>query len=166
MNETAAAVDESNPNTRVFLEALAENPFDKMNRDVFADHLEECGDVKRAMLLRNGFVVMTPFDLDAAKTLRKCNFAPATADKRFARELGEWVLGNDNCPPNLSPRRYLWMWCLLRRYRRSVPTGSIKAEAEKRYEGYLKLLDLHRKKPQARQVTKKTDMRPSMFDDQ
>jgi len=131
-------------NTAAFFAQLHEDPFDPTTRAVFADYLEERGDTERAEQLRKGLIPLTGFDDMAVECLTSCNFAPATWDKRFASDLGARALEK---PPAFTPKQYLWMWVLLRRYRKSVRVKRVRDEAERRYNRYVELLDLKHLKP-------------------
>lgn len=149
-------------NTSAFFKSLQDNPFDPMTRAVFADYLEERGDTERAEQLRKGLIPLTGFDEIAAACLCSCNFAPATWDKRFARDLGQRAAEK---PPAFTPKQYLWLWVLLRRYRKSVRVERVRDEAERRYNHYVELLDLKHLKPAMVKRKPRMNDQTTLFDE-
>lgn len=121
-----------NDTGKAMLAMLHANPLDSVHRLVFADWCDENGEEWAAKPLREGRVPLQRLDCVAVEVLKSCRFAPATWDKRFARDLP-----NDaGRGASLTPRQYLWLWILLRKYRRSVTHDAIRAEAEKRNKPY------------------------------
>ena len=128
------------------LAKVHDNPFDETNRLVLADMLDEAGQPERADALRRGRIPLTKVDSVASVCLGNCRFAPATFDKRFARDIASLAR---QANPSLTPRQWLFMWLLLHRYRRSVNVERIKVLAEERYPRVVELLDLkHVKVPE------------------
>ena len=123
-----------------WLDALHANPLDTSHRLVMADWCDENGYEWAAGPLRKGRMPLFTLDTQAIVALKNCNYAPATWDKKFASQLEpvEW---------SLTPRQYLWLWILLRKYRRSVRDAGIREEAEKRYEAYKSLHEAGMVKP-------------------
>lgn len=125
-------MDESNQMIDKFLKILHDNPFDKTERLIFADWCDENGHEWAAKPLRENRIPLFMPDCIAIVELKNCAFAPATWDKKFARNL-------EPVNMSLTPRQYLWLWILLRKYRRSVRNQTIKEEAERRYKRYVAL---------------------------
>ena len=166
-------MNEADPICRSMLQAFDEQPFSKMRRGVLADYLEEYGGelgAEKAAILRNGDVPMTDFARNAALALGGCSFAPATWDKRFARDIYSRVhaavLGGK--VPSLTTKQYLWMVILLWRYRRTADKCYVKW-AEKHYNRAVELLDIAHLKPLDRHLSGKrkghTDTRTFLFDE-
>jgi len=153
---------EHDDNTIAFLQSLHENPFDPVTRMVFADYLEENGDMPRAELLRKGLIPLIEFDLMAVANLAGCRFAPATWDKRFARDLDTRAKQE---PPAFTPKQYLWLWVLLRRYRKSVRSTLVRDEAERRYDRYVEMLDLGWVKPAMRKRKPRMNDQTTLFNE-
>lgn len=149
-------------NRESFFASLQDNPFQPVTRAVFADYLDEDGDMERAEQLRKGLIPLTEFDEVAVACLASCNFAPATWDKRFARDLASRAEAK---PPALTPKQYLWLWVLLRRYRKSVRVERIRDEAERRYNRYVELLDLAWVKPTMRKRKPRMNDQTTLFDE-
>lgn len=79
------------------LDELHNNPFSKDVRLVLADILDESGDTERAEILRRGNIPLFAEDQAAAIALGNCNFAPATFDKKFARDIATRAKGYVEC---------------------------------------------------------------------
>lgn len=121
-----------------FIAALQENPMDQLHRLVYADWLEEHGDEERATLLREGKIPLTEVDESAVYQLGHCHFSPGIWDKRFVRSLEQAA---NVKVPHVTPRMYLFLYILCRKYRRQIKPRcpSIVALAEARYERYYAL---------------------------
>ena len=120
------------------LAVVHDDPFNETNRLILSDMLDEAGQPERADALRRGRIPLTEVDSVASVCLENCRFAPATWDKRFARDIASAARQEH---PSLTPRQWLWMWVLLHRYRRSVNVERIKVLAEERHEKFRPLID-------------------------
>lgn len=149
-------------NAKAFLQSLHDNPFNPVTRAVFADYLEQNSDMERAEQLRKGLIPLTEYDLMAVSYLANCNFAPATWDKRFARDLAARA---ESRPPAFTPKQYLWLWVLLRRYRKSVGSARVREDAERRYDRYVDMLDLGWIKPAMRKRKPRMNDQTTLFDE-
>ena len=134
------------------LAVVHNDPFNETNRLVLADMLDEAGQPERADALRRGRIPLTETDSVASVCLGNCRFAPATFDKRFARDIASLAR---QANPSLTPRQWLFMWLLLHRYRRSVNVELIKVLAAERYPRVVELLDLKHVKVPERRLTKR-----------
>lgn len=143
---------------------MQDNPFDANRRGILADMIEENDQIWQAAALRAGRIPLTGFDSVAAYQLGNCRFAPATFDKRFARDIASAVAQDQ---PSLTPRQWLWMWVLLHRYRKSVGNANVKERAKRRYNRCIELLDVKHLKPIERRLTVPTQegyLQATMFD--
>lgn len=148
----------------VAISRMQDNPFDADCRSILADMLEENDRIWQANALRAGRIPLTGFDEIAARELGNCRFAPATFDKRFARDIFSRAAQTE---PSLTPRQWLWMWVLLHRYRKSVQNDRVKAAAKERYNRCIELLDVKHLKPTERRLTvptQKVVLQETMFD--
>lgn len=146
-----------------FIKQLQDNPFSKVIRDIFADWLSEHGDMEREAILRAGNIPLTELDESAVRQLMYSRIPRSSFDKRFSRNVASKV--DMDLTPWLTPKQYLWLWVMLHRYRRSVKDAGIRGEAERRYDDYIKLLDMAWLKPNKRRRTKKTSDLTTLFDD-
>lgn len=64
---------------------------------------------------------MTEAELRAARTLSSCRFAPATFDRRFARDVAAFP-----AEAVLTPKQRACLWRLVHRYRRQLPAGVVR----------------------------------------
>lgn len=149
-----------------FLEVIGENPFAAAPKLIFADWLDEHGEDAKAERLRKGFIPLEGYDRIAVVALSMCRFAPATWDKRFARNMAERLAEEekDRLFACVTPKEFCWVWVLCRRYRRTLRHDRAKEIAEARHNRYVELLDLSWLKPAKRIRTKKTDDRQFLFD--
>lgn len=148
----------------VAIARMQDNPFSSECRNILADMIEENDQIWQAKALRAGRIPLTEFDQTAAYQLGGCNFAPATFDKRFARDISGRAAQAEPC---LTPRQWLWMWVLLHRYRKSVLHANVKARAKERYSRCIELLDLKHLKPIDRRLivpTQELFLQATMFD--
>ena len=153
----------SDPTFKALLEAVRDDPFSKTNRLILADFVEEHRPIGMAAVvsLREGRIPLLSFEIQCAKALGCCNFAPATWDKRFAYSIADRATSKYD----LSPKQYLWMWVLLRRYRKSVKDDEIKKAAGERYNRCVELLDIKHLKPINRRTHKQTEMQATLLDE-
>ena len=164
------------PTFQALYAAFHEAPFSRSCAGVLADWCEENGgDLGQtwAGILREKRVPLTTFETLAAEALGRCSFAPRTFDKRFGRSIADSVIDASvvrRWVPSLTVKQYLWMWILLRRYRRTVPKGEIVKEATRRYDKCIELLGIEHLKPLNRRLTVKNKamryMQPTIFDEQ
>jgi uncharacterized protein (TIGR02996 family) len=99
------------------LAAVLHAPYDKTRLAVFADWLEENGD-PHAEVLRRGRMPVDDADRMAAIVLQACNFAPATFEKRFVRNVCPGL--SDDSTQELSPSQRFNLWRLVWRYRKQI----------------------------------------------
>lgn len=131
-------------NLSALLAVLHDDPLDQSTRLVFADWCEENGHEWAAKPLREGRIPLFPEDVKAVHSLKNCSYAPASWPKKFAHDLPS--------EGSVTPRQYLFLWILLRKYRRSVHDESIRAEAEKRYQRYKALHEAGMVKPEFKPI--------------
>lgn len=99
------------------LRALFATPDDAATVAGYIDWLVDQDREKDATLLRAGKMPLTGQEILAAAALTACDYAPATFEKRFARETLTRVAHSERC---LSPRGWALMWKMVGRYRRQI----------------------------------------------
>lgn len=62
---------------------------------------------------------MTPIEKVLAEALGKCTFPPATAQKRFARNISAQAASDE---PKITDRQREYLHLMVHRYRRQIPT--------------------------------------------
>ncbi len=152
----------SDPEFLAMMKTVHDDPFCNISRGILADFIEEHRPIgiAAAESLRQGRIPLLSFEIGCAKSLACCNFAPATWDKKFSYSIAERATSKGD----LTPKQYLWMWILLRRYRKSVLDPEVRKEAEARYDRCIELMDIQHLKSIHRRTDKKTDMNPNLFD--
>jgi uncharacterized protein (TIGR02996 family) len=94
-------------------------PKDAGVQGIYADWLEEHGRKSEADALRQrGRMLLGADDRKAATALLGCNFAPATFDKRFVRDVCTPVYYGQ--ADELTPAQRACLWRLVWRYRRQI----------------------------------------------
>lgn len=150
--------------------AVIEDPYDQLPKDALSDWMEEQGeDMEMVQAMRQGKdgdpgrVPVNDFDRGAIRELAQCRCrSHGSYDGRFARDIFQLVIQLNR--RWLTAKQYMWVWVLLRRYRKQVKSSQHRAEAECRYQKYCRLLDLAWKPESFRHRTKKTTDQPTMFD--
>lgn len=111
---------------RQFIDTIRVNPLDEATRLVFADWLEEHGDVGHAEVFRSGLIPLTEIDTLAADRLSRCTFHPGTWVKRFARSIQSSI----SRKPVLTPKQYFYLWHAAYNFRAQIVTRVVVATAE------------------------------------
>ena len=114
---------------QALIDMIRENPFDKDTRLVAADWFEEHGNLPFAEALRVGKIPLFALEVEAVAFLSGSNMTPGSWDERFVRDLTSLV----------TPRQFIWIWLLVRRYRRQYPSGAVKAYSEANYKRFHEL---------------------------
>lgn len=141
-------------NGEVLWAAVRDNPFDELSKLMLSDWLEEQGDEPRyrediAELRAGRIPLTTEQDYDAITALMKATLS--RFDKRFISDAHRLF---SRCQ-GVTPRQFLWLWVLARRYRRQITLPTVLERAEQRYARYCHLLDLVWRAPAQRHLTAK-----------
>ena len=98
---------------------LAEPARDDL-RLMYADWLEEHGEIGAADLLRSGRMPQQPGDYFAAGALSGCSYLPGSFEKRFARDYAA-QMSTDGFRPTV--KQWACAWRMVWRYRKQLHTS-------------------------------------------
>jgi len=102
-----------------FAALMRADPFNEVSRLIYADWVEEHGDMERAKLLRKCRIPLTAQDMHAARCLRHCRFIPGSTPKQFAHSTYKRL---DAQPiPSMTPKGYAFLWRLVWSWRKQLP---------------------------------------------